>query len=171
MCKHFTSHYLILKLRTIIFQDCHFKVIKSNRKLLELNTYRVSYLGISSHTLEPSTCHMATWYSQVMGSAAYLWCRLKIFQGSWSWAVLEYTKYTYEAAQMHQCFHQQPLQRSLITSYRWEWKCLCTPLPSPELWLLSSGPFFCNSEFLTWYFSFSIFFSWLWGFGWHSKIF
>ena len=57
----------------------------------------------------------------------------------------EYTKYTHEAAQMHQCFHQQPLQRSLIT-YRCEsGNALCTPLPLPELWLLSLGHF-CNSE-------------------------
>lgn len=73
--KNFIS-YLILKLWDIIFSDCYFKSYESNANSLRVKNIQCSYLGISSHTLDPSTCHMATWYSQVMDFA--VWCLMKL---------------------------------------------------------------------------------------------
>lgn len=147
------------------------KVIKAILNLWVKNI-QCSYLGIGPHTLDPST--MLHGY---MIFPSHGFCHLisdtawRYFRAPEARQFSEYTKCTYEAAQMHKCFHQQSLQRSLIT-YRCEnGNALCTPLPLLELGLLSLGHF-CNTEFLTWYFFFSIFSSLaLWLSRWHSKIF
>lgn len=60
MHKNSSTYYLILKLWDIIFSDCYFKSYESKAKPLRVKNIPCSYLGISSHILDPSTCHMAT---------------------------------------------------------------------------------------------------------------